>query len=54
MLRHTLENQGHLVIEARDQSEAVRALLAGAGFGSIATHADLARLPRATEGANRS
>ena len=26
MLRHTLENQGHLVIEARDQSEAVRAL----------------------------
>jgi DNA-binding NtrC family response regulator len=26
MLRHTLENQGHTVVEARDQPEAVRAL----------------------------
>ena len=46
---------GWLLLEhGMAQGEAVRALLAGAGFGSIATHADLARLPRATEGANRS
>ena len=29
MLRHALESQGHVVIEARDQNEAVEALRTG-------------------------
>ena len=46
-----LEDHGHLIVEhGADQGEAVHALFAAAGFSAIATHPDLAGLPRATLG----
>ena len=46
-----LKPGGWLVLEHGDlQGEAVRALLAAAGFGSIATHRDLGGCERCTEG----
>jgi release factor glutamine methyltransferase len=53
-VRH-LKPGGWLVLEHGDtQGESVRGLLAGAGFGAVTTHRDLAGLERCTEGVRNS